>query len=115
MNGPRIQTDERGITINKTLAWTMVVALISASILAGREFQKTQSSITALADTQTQRHNETLTFRRDTENRIRSLEAARATDGSEIGALRRDLTSFRSDIQELKQLLRSLERSLVQP
>lgn len=105
MNGPRIQQDERGITVNKSLAWTMVVGLISAGLFLGNLTASTQAAVESLAEVQTQRHTETLTFRRDTETRIRILESARSATDSEN-------TGMRRDIQEIKTLLRAIEQSI---
>lgn len=112
MNGPRIQNDERGITINKTLAWTMLTGLIVSGVVIGTETANTRAAIDSLIKAQDASRVETQTFRGGIDQRIRSLETARATGESETTALRRDLTAFREEMRELKDLLRSLERSL---
>lgn len=112
MNGPRITNEDRGVTINKSLAWTMIAGLIGAGLWLGTELSGTKTALISLASEQSQRHAETIQYRRDAEQRFRALEMSRATDGSEIGALRRDLTEFRTDIRELKDLLRGLEGQL---
>ena len=119
MEPPRIQGDERGITVNKSLAWTMVGGLLAAGLWLGTQITETKgaivntaSELSSLARTQTERHAETVQVRRETDARLRLLENSRAADSSEITALRRDLTAFRSDIQDLKTLLRSVENSL---
>lgn len=112
MNAPRITNEERGITINKSLAWSMVAGLVAAGLWFGTETAGTKAAITNLSVTQAQRHSETLQYRREAESRLRALETARATDGSELAALRRDLTAFRADVRELTQLLRNFEDRL---
>lgn len=112
MSGPRIQNDERGITVNKSLAWTILGTMVLAGIWLGTETAGMKAAVQSLGTTQAQRHEETLQVRRDTDTRLRILENSRASDSSEINALRRDLTSFRADMQELKGLLRSVESGL---
>ena len=112
MNAPRIQSDERGITVNKTLAWLMLGGLLSAGFWLGTEISGTKSAVDNLAATQTRRHNETLAFRSDTESRIRLLETSRASDNSEAQALRRDISGLREDFREFKEIIRDLEQEL---
>lgn len=110
-----IQVGDRGITLSKSLAWTIVAGLVGAAVWLGIEVGNTRSTLDGLVAAQEVRHAETQRIRRDTDLRLRALETARATDGGEIAALRRDLTSFREDIRDLKDILRTLERRLVQP
>jgi Tfp pilus assembly protein PilN len=69
--GPRIDSDERGFTINKTLAWTMTVALVLSSIYIGTIITESNERIAVL--------------------QIRQIEdrALITTNQSEINTLRR--------------------------
>lgn len=103
-----IDVSDRGITLSKGLAWTIVSGLVAAAIWLGLEVGGTRTTLDGLVADQTSRHQETQRIRRDTDLRLRALETARASDGGEIAALRRDLTSFREDIRDLKELMRRM-------
>lgn len=109
MNNPRINNDDRGITLNKSLAWTMVVGLVAAGLWLGTETASTRGMVENLSLQQSERHAETLAQRRETDVRLRALETSRATQDSELTALRRDLTDFRSELREAVQLLRRIQ------
>ena len=109
MNTPRMQADERGLTINKSLAWTIVVALVMAGLWLGSTTTAMRTAVEAQSAIQTSHHFETIEYRRDAEGRLRTMEASHAINGTEISALRRDLSSFRQDMGELEALLRSIE------
>ncbi len=49
MNMPRIENSDRGITLNKTLAWSMAVSLAIFLFWAGRTVQGMDSSVATLA------------------------------------------------------------------
>lgn len=112
MNGPRINNDDRGITINKQLAWAMILGLVGAGIWLGTETASTKSMIQSLADQQTQRHAETLSQRRETDSRLRALESSRATADSELGALRRDFNEWRSETRRSDQAIQDAIKEL---
>ena len=52
MSGPRLENSERGITLNKQLAWTMAVALIGGGIWVGVEVNAARTGIATLAQRQ---------------------------------------------------------------
>jgi hypothetical protein len=110
MNTPRITNEDRGLTLNKSLAWTIVVSLIGAGMWLGSEMVSTKNMVLDIRESQVRQDADRAQYRREVDLRIRALETSRATDGSEIGALRRDLTEFRTeirdDITDLKDLLR---------
>lgn len=112
MNGPRIQSDERGITVNKSLAWAMVTGLVAAGVWIGTETASTKQALGAILRAQETNRAETQSFRSAIDTRVRSLESARSAGDSEMNALRRDLTAFREDMRELKELLRLVEGRL---
>jgi enoyl-[acyl-carrier-protein] reductase (NADH) len=48
VNAPRIENSERGITLNKSLAWTIVSALVGAGIWVGMQVSSTRTELTLL-------------------------------------------------------------------
>jgi hypothetical protein len=115
MNGPRITNEDRGITLNKQLAWVITVGLICAGLWLGSEVVGTKNMVLDIRASQIRQDEDRAQYRRDVDQRLRALENARATDGSELSALRRDLTSFRAEIREditdLKDLLRETQQT----
>jgi hypothetical protein len=108
-----IENSDRGITIAKPLAWTMVTGLILGSIWVGQttgqvrgQLDSVASSIDALEATQGVREARDREDRRSFEDRLRAVETNRVQDSSELSALRRDLTSFRDELKEATSLLR---------
>lgn len=67
---PMIETSDRGFTVNKTLGWTILVALVTTVFYAGSTLTQMQAGITTLgaAITQQQTSNTAL------EVRVRVLE-----------------------------------------
>lgn len=114
-----MEVGDRGITLSKALAWTIVTGLCVAAYWLGSEMRHTQTTLEGLVKQQTERHAETMSYRRDIEQqsreqdrRIRVLEAAREASTSEMTALRRDLTGFRQDMRDLKELIEGLQEEL---
>lgn len=100
-----IEVSDRGITLSKTLAWTIVTGLVLAAFWLGSEMRGTQEALKSLVAQQNDSRVETADFRRDTDRRIRILESSRASNDSELVALRRDVTSVSQDIRDMKELL----------
>lgn len=114
-----MEVSDRGVTLSKGLAWTVVTGLVAAAFWLGSEMRHTQTTLEGLVSQQAERHAETMSYRRDIEQqareqdrRIRVLEAARQASTSEMTALRRDLTGFRQDMRDLKELIEGLQEAL---
>lgn len=54
MNRPMIENSDRGITINKSLAWTMLVAIVAGGFWVGTVVTSTQHGIAVLEERQTE-------------------------------------------------------------
>lgn len=52
MNAPRIENADRGITLNKSLAWTVLVALLTVAFWIGATVQGLRSSTVDLTEAQ---------------------------------------------------------------
>lgn len=112
-----IENSDRGITLNKTLAWTVLVGLLGAGVLVGMQTATLTSGIAGLqgdldAAIQTQatevgkrdRMTDRLT------DRLRALEirgSARDTDFSNLSANMQDM---QQQLKENNRLLRELLR-----
>ena len=62
MNKPMIENSDRGITLNKSLAWTMATALVAGGIWVGVQITSTKEGIQVLSQRQAEdrleiRHN----------------------------------------------------------
>jgi hypothetical protein len=126
MNGPRINNDERGFTVNKTGALVGIVGLVLTS---GAMFNSVSSSFAELrvqndnlAAQIAEQNLDRQQYRRDIETRLRALETQRVGDasdiasirreiGAEIGVLRRDLATLGTAIADLKELLEAANGS----
>lgn len=69
-----IENSDRGITLNKTLAWTMLVTLASAVFWSGSTVQGLVGSVNTLTETVEELKSE----RQAVDGRIRLLETAQA-------------------------------------
>lgn len=54
MNSPRINNDERGLTINKTLGWTIAVGLVTGGLWIGSQVASLNSAIQTMTLRQTE-------------------------------------------------------------
>lgn len=113
MNKPMIENSERGITVNKTLAWTMVVGLLAGGYFIGTELSSTKTLLSEIKLASEASRVEMRTVTSDIDSRLRAVETTRAGDGVEINILRRDFNDMRaevrgmrSDIQQLTQAVR---------
>lgn len=113
-----IENSDRGITLAKPLAWTMLVGLLSGGVWVGGTIGSVRSELGSLVDKVSEqqaaasvRATRDDQDRQSMEARLRAVEVSRAQDASEIGALRRDLSDFRSELKEATRLLQeAMER-----
>lgn len=109
MTGIRIENSERGITLNKSLAWTMLVALVGLVWYGGTTVARLQhaldSQIAALAELRT-----TLVDERGTmialESRIRTLEQGGVRLDVRLDSMVTVIEEIRSAQRETNDLLR---------
>jgi len=84
MNKPMIEQSERGVTLNKTLAWSILVALVSGGIWLGTVVTEAKNGLETLSE-------------RDAENR------------QDIATNRRDIAKLRSSNARIDQRLLNIE------
>jgi len=94
---PRIENSDRGITMNKSLAWTVLTALVAGGFWVG-------SSVTALQSTS----GDNKTLSRSNEIRIRSLESSGSRQDAMLSNLVNSIEEMKSNQRETNTLLRKL-------
>lgn len=108
-----VETSKQGITIDKSLAWTMVVGLISAGIYLGSEMRHSRTQLEGVMMqlnemklTSTQFRSEQVRAAAELDGRLRVVETMRASDSTELNAIRREMTDLKTDIRVLSTDLR---------
>lgn len=108
-----IENSDRGITLNKQLAWTMLVALIGAVWWGGSTVTGLQSStnnlVLAVGETRAliaaERQAATAL-----EARIRSLETTSTRQDARFDALSRSLDEMKASLRETNSMLRQIAK-----
>lgn len=57
MNAPMIENSERGITLNKSLAWTMLVAVLAGGVWIGTQVTEAKKGVETLTERQSEDRN----------------------------------------------------------
>lgn len=84
MNPPRINNDERGITLNKPFAYSVACGLLVGGLWLGSEVVGTKRMVEDLRDAQTAQNEDRAQYRRDVDARLRLLETSRASDDQRL-------------------------------
>lgn len=103
-----IENSDRGITVNKALAWAIVTGLVGGGFFMGSELAGTKAILTEM---KAAAESSRLEMKRVTDGidaRLRAVETSRASDATEIIALRRDIGDFRREVRELTGLLQKI-------
>lgn len=122
MGSPMIENSDRGITLNKQLAWTILVALVLGSMWVGSTVTGLQNStenlIKSLAEMSAKIESEKATtanlvanerqFGAALEARIRALEVTSTRQDARFDALSRSLEEVKSAQRESNDLLRQI-------
>lgn len=106
MNKPMIENSERGVTLNKTLAWAMLLSLVSLVWFGGTTVSNLQNSTESLASLLV----DTRQTASAVEARVRALETNASRAGAEFHALRQSLDEVKQVQRETNELLRQLAR-----
>lgn len=86
MNKPMIENSDRGITLNKSLAWTVLVGVLSGGVWVGIQVNSARQGVDALT---TRQQEDRLDIRKNTS----------------------DITAIRSNNARLDQRLTGIEQS----
>jgi hypothetical protein len=103
-----IENSDRGITVNKALAWTIVTGVLAGGFYMGSQLASTSA---ILQEIKAGSENSRIEMKRVTDGidaRLRAVETARASDATEIVGLRREIGDFRGEVRELTRLLREI-------
>jgi uncharacterized coiled-coil protein SlyX len=101
---PMIENSDRGITLAKPLAWTILVAIVTLVWWGGTTIQSMQSTLTNLGGIIT----ETRLLSSQSETRIRALEVSTTRNDAVVAAIRESLTDLKNSQAETNRLLRNL-------
>lgn len=102
-----IENSDRGITLNKSLAWTMAGGLIGAGLYVGLQIATLSSGLDEMARSSVEARNS----RAQIEGRVRVLENGAAQSRVQFDALYQSLQEIKTDQRESNELLRQLLNS----
>lgn len=108
-----IENSDRGITLNKGLAWTIASALVIGGLWVGTTVTSLQSATASLNATLIDMKSDfAVADQKDTaiENRIRSLETGATRIDVQFGNLARSLEDVKGELRETNELLRQLSQ-----
>jgi len=102
MNRPHIEQNDRGITLNKSLAWTMLVGLLGAGVWLGANMTETQESVSSLAARQSEDRQEI----RQNARAINSLRNSNARIDERLINIERSVRNTEDQLGEILRYLR---------
>lgn len=97
-----IENSERGITLNKSLAWAIVVALVTGGMWVGTQITSAQKGITTL----TERQVEDRDAIRANSASINNLRSSNARIDEKLIGIERTATRTESAVAEILRYLR---------
>jgi hypothetical protein len=100
----RIENSDRGITINKGLAWTMATGLVGVGFYVGVQL----ASITTKMDEMGRASSDAAVSRASMEIRIRTLENTMTQTRTQYETLYQSLQEIKADQRESTGLLRRI-------
>lgn len=99
-----IENSDRGITLNKGLAWTILMALVSSVWWGGATITRLQSDVQSLTAAVSERRSENGGL----EGRVRTLETGSSRTGAQLEAMGQALGEIRAEQRATNDLLRRL-------
>lgn len=99
---PMIENSDRGITLNKSLAWTMLVSLAALIWWGGTTLANLQSATVML----TAALGENKVAIVAVEQRVRSLENTQTRVDAQFGGMRETLQEIKDQNRAIEQLVR---------
>ena len=106
-----IENSDRGITLNKSLAWTMAVGLITGSIWLGGNMASVSARMDQFAEVSSIGFSE----RAELEIRVRALENSMAQSRVQFEAIYGAIQDLKTDQREITNLLRQIVNERVTP
>jgi hypothetical protein len=102
MNKPMIENTDRGITLNKTLAWTMMVGLIGSGLWLGGQMAELSASIEELGTRQAEDRQDI----RDNTRLVNEIRRNEARVDQRLITIERSVTNAERGIQEVLEFVR---------
>lgn len=99
-----IENSDRGITLNKGLAWTILMALVSGVWWGGATITRLQSDVQSLTAAVSERRSENGGL----EGRVRALENGSSRTDAQLDSLGQALSEIRAEQRATNDLLRRL-------
>lgn len=106
MTTPRITNDDRGITINKSLAWSLASAFLLGGLWLGTEVMGTKQMVIDIRAAQIISKSDETEYRRDVDARLRLLEQSRAGDSRDLTNAINLLTRIDARLERIEQVTR---------
>ena len=110
-----IENSDRGVTLNKSLAWTMFAAIVSLVWWGGSTITSLQSATQQLAEAvkqiqakQDRDGDEVLSKFSINDGRIRTLEQLGARTGAQYENLSQSLSEVKTEQRQTNELLRQI-------
>lgn len=101
-----IENSERGITLNKSLAWTILTALVVGGMWVGQQVGETASSVRTLAE----RGIEDRIAIQSNASAINALRSSNARIDEKLVSIERSSARTEASIDEILRYLRGLDR-----
>ena len=101
-NPLRIENSERGITLTKSLAWTIAVGLINGSIYLGMQVAAVQAELSSISASMEKSDKE----RGELEVRLWTVEMSDTATKRDVSAMTDKIDDIKRDQQEILGLLR---------
>jgi hypothetical protein len=108
---PQIENSDRGLTINKSLAWSVCTALVLAGGYVGRNLATLNGATATLSE----KVNVENQGRGLLETRVRALENFRASTSAQIDGLGQSLDEVKLQQRENNSILRDILSRLTRP
>lgn len=102
MNKPAIENSDRGITLNKSLAWTMALALVGGGIWVGIEVNAARSGIETLSV----RQNEDRAEIRANASQIAAMRSQNARTDARLESIENSQLRIEGTLTEIVRFLR---------
>lgn len=114
MKRPMIENSDRGITLNKSLAWSMLVAIVGLVWFGGSTIARLQGAtenLTAALNRTEQTIAADRNLTASIEARVRVLETTTTRQDVKFDMLSRSLDEVKGAQRETNELLRQMKRS----
>ncbi len=110
VNKPMIENSDRGVTLNKSLAWTIGCGLIGAGLYVGT----TIATLSTQMNDVSTRSELAAKERAQIESRVRGLENSQAQSGARFDAMFESLQEVKNEARETNRLLRQVLQGRLQ-